>query len=859
MNNAMRNLMVVVFSAGILVWSMTLGVPGTNVTSAVLASADSLGPTISPDMGGRATIFNISSEYGGFGKPKGKVLVGGYACQVGSWSDINIRATIVADLEVGVYDVRILRVNGQAIVIPDGFEVVSPGIVSSGPIDVTPGSVYDISTINLTPIEGNAFISVVGGALIQCPIIQWTPVMVRIEIPSVPPGEYSLLLTTRQGNLTAQDLFQVRGFGANWDYSWTGNFSITATGIMYGGKVCRFAPKGYPSPEIWYDISDKPEDNGNQGRVMESNGVIPYTYGQVMPAVIGDRLYLFWTSLAGDYFCYTWTDNVAVPKPVWAPRGIIALSGGAAGIRPNVLYDPQSKAVYIYYQTTIQSSYGGWSIGIVWTTDINKVSVSWSFEWLRFSESNGIVSSMDSPSVTVNTRGEIMLARKMGNDLHVTKSKDPFHSSSDSVVIFHYGLCTAAPWIQAMGQGQVALIWRDGESHPNIAVYTDDLDKWDDHEEYFTSNTYRNPTLMPVVSKYTDDPVKGTGIELRLWFFFWNNENSYGRFDRYLGELRQVKTEDQDWNTLADQMGYTGEDAVLMQRNIAEVCPLVGIVDIPPPCALNGKTSSQNNSSFTFAFKTEKTQGVQMTWKVGAFVTGGSGIYACADIHAGVQQSFSNITTTSSRTSYTYKPSYPPGKISAIHAVPVTRAMLFQAYRDKVKVANVPPIVVLQVLRNSLIEITVNPSYDKRMPHHTAGDLLSYNATTAGYDYDSNTGSWTSGSGATEVAMGQHTAVSSTNGFYLSVKAGGQIPAVISFGLEGSFTWDRVDETTTSNDWILVLNNPVATRSGDVQSFWATLYLLYASKNPYWIPSYVTQGGDAAWFVTYNVTKIQYK
>ncbi len=859
MNHLMKSLLLVVVCLAMVFFAMEAAVAGTNAASVESTAYDSVGPSVSPNMGGQATIVDITSKYSRFGKEKGKILIGDHPCRVLSWSRKYIRVKIVKDMEVGVYDVTILPAKGNPVLIPYGFEVVRPQIVSSGTIEVMPNTVFTIPTVNLTRKEGKAFMVSEGGQSFSCLVRRWTPVSVKIKIPDVPMGNYSLRLKTEEGTLKVADYFHVRGDTQTWDYSLTdGFFLASATGIMYGGKVCRFAPArrtGYATNGIWYDISDDPRNNGNRGRIVIGDKVWPMTNTNVMPVVIGERLYLFWTMEAGKEFEYTWTDNVVVEKPVWAPLKRITAPGSESESRPSVVYNPVDKTTYIYYAA--KSSEGDedyYQIMVLFSTDLE----SWNKQALQFAENHERVKLKDSPSATINSKGEIMIARVVGDDVYVTKSTDPFSTSLYSTKKIEEPDVSGSPWIQAMGQGQVALTFYDGHNHTRVFMYTDDWDSWDSGETYEGSNSFRSTTLMPVFSKYIDDPNRGgEGIELRLWFFFWNNDTCYGREERYLGELRKVDEQKTNWSTLAKKMGYTGSDAADVQEEINRACPLVGVVDLPLPCALNGKTADDNKTWFSFYYVQASAKTVQETWKVGVFVTTGSAAYFVGDIHAGVQGAFSKTTTTATKIEYVYDATSSTGKIPALHAVPTTIARKFRAYRDGRLIESVPPIVVLQVVGMNLMPVEADPP--KGIPTHTLGDLSSYNNNYAAYEFVTASGGW--GQGTPTIQLTEGSSESTTTGFYLSIKAGGQIPTAVSFGLEGSLTWDVTHQTTTSNSWALHLENPKAQVSGDVESFAGTLLLIKPTKNSksFWVPSYVTQGRDAAWFVTYYINNIKLK
>ncbi len=844
----MKRFLLCVLSAGVIICSMGLAVGETHQTPASPEGSDSAGLTIFPDWGGQGSTLTITSGSGGFGIHKGRVQVGGKACKIISWSDSAIQAKINKDMDVGTYDVTVHPRRGQTITIEDGFEVVIPYVNSSGPINIRSGETYDISTVNLPPRKGHTFLVDARGALTRCSVLHWTPEMVRTKIPDVAPGEYSLLLRTGEGDFTSAGLFNVQLPGVDWDWVWKGYFNTTCNGIMYGGKVCRFV-SGYGNTSgIRYDISNRPGEQGNRGQIVDAKGVTPYTNDSVVPAIIGDRLYVFWTIREGDAFEYTWTDNVGIPTPIWAPLKRISDVDCHSGNRPNVLYYPKTKTTYIYYRNWYDS------VSVLTSEDQGE-------NWVKAGEMGVIgrpnyrVLCTGGLSVALNSRGEIMLATNYEGSIDVRKSTDPLKTSYESSI--HGEHAKGAPWLQALGQGQVALLWQGTNDYVNIKIYSDDIGSWGD-KRTTSSETYRGPTAMPVFSRYTNDPVKGAGLELRLWYFFFDHENVYGREERYLGELRQTEEKDTDWSTVASEMGLPAEEEEQTQLEIIKTCPLVGIVDNPPPAALNGgQKPEENKSSFTFSHIDQTTNSFKSDWKVGIFVTTGPMSPVYADIHVGVQGSFSETTTTYNKVKYIYKPNYGAGKISAIHSVPVTKARKFETYRNNKKIEGVPPIVVLQVLDTNLLQIPVDPPADKRMVTHSAGDLKSYNPTTEGYEAYSKSASWSAGTVAV-VEFGETKTASNMTGKYATGKGGYQIPLRVAFGFEGEFSVRWTNETSTSNNWGLTLDNPAPSRSGDVKGFVAALMLFKPSKDPYWIPYHVIQGKDAVWFLTYLINGIEY-
>ncbi len=810
--------------------------------------------SIFPSSGGHKTVFTISDPEGGFKKNPGSVRIGERKCRVNSWSEHAIVAEITADLESGFYDVAVYPRGSLPIILEQAFEVVAPYLITSGAVNIVPGQIFDIHGINLPKKKGKVFLAPNSGdslkdaELLPCRVLKWSPRRVRIKVPSCNAGLYNVLLRTREGDLLSEGFFNVDTDGIDWDYRQKGSFRTTGTGVMFGGKVCRFFPGYDDSAGIFFDFSDHPAGYGNTGYIVDKDGKDPRTNNVIFPVVLGDRLYVFWTTTDGAEFEYTWTEDVTVPKPVWASLKRIKPSISPNGSRPNVLYRPQDKTLYIYYRQD-----GG---QIVYITSKDQ-GITWSSaQYMVMEETNGpMTATSNDPSIVMNSNGLVMLARQVGNDVHVTVSKDPTKSSRNSTVVM--GDNKGAPWLRSLGQGYVALLWQDRDDYLHIAIYADDLGRWIDN--YRTSTkTFRGPTAMPCYSAYKNDPAKGQGLSLDLWYFWFDSENVYARQERYLGELRFAGEDERNWLNVSEYMALEGDEAEAARNELIKACPLVGVVDAPVPCALNGKAKEENNSSFTFTHSHATTDEMSLSWKAGIFFTSGENCYLNLDIHAGVQGAYSTRYEKTTTTIYTYKPNYDAGMVSAIHSVPVTLAKRFETYRDNKKIPSVPPIIVLEVINSSLIQIPVAPSSDNRMPRHTVGQLASYNPPVGGYAKESAGASWMGNTPATAI-FSKSAFSSSMLGLYATAKVGGRIPNIVTGGVEGEFSIGWSSSTTVSDNWAFTMDNPPATQTGHVTDYIGSLLLLHGSKDPYWVPDYVTEGRDAAWFLTFGISHLNYK
>lgn len=814
-------------------------------------------PVLFPAQGGQGTVFTLTLATGGFGQQRGAVLLGKKACAIVAWASDSIQARISWDVKPGLHDVTIIPWAGgpylsEPIVLPRAFKVVLPAILSTGPVNVVAGDDFELATVNLPPRQGTASLSLVtGGPDVPVTVLSWSSASVNVLVPNVAPGTYDLVLSTDEGDVVARSLFTVqdRAPGIDWDYVWKGHFHTTAVGIFYGGKVCRFF-SGYDDTDgIRYDISDHPADHGTRGQVVDANGTAPSTHGNVMPVVLGGRLYLFWTVREGGFFEYTSTDSVEYGEPRWAKLQKIA-APVAAGKRPNVVYHPATKAAYIYFQRNTR----GQEVGILRLKDGATAWEDVGDVHPRGQDDHTLYSENDL-SATVNAKNEVMLATTTRDRIFVFRSPDGLRTVDGNRVLTDD--FKSPPYARGLGQGETAFFWQDRGDHVNLRVYGDDNGSWGERRRFGTE-TYRVPTCMPVPGRYTGDKERGQGMELRLWFFFFDHENVYGREESYLGELRVTEEKTTNWAKIASEMDLPPSEEDRTTLDVIMATPLVGVVDAPPPAALNGDQPKANRSHFTFVHIDQKTDSVKNSWKVGYFATTGPMSYAAVDLHIGYQRAWSESTTTTSKVSYSFPAYYEPGKVGALHAVPVTLARKLEVYRGGRKIEGLPPVIVLQVVDTSLLHIPVDPPADARMKRHRVGDLASYRPTAGGYDFSSKTTTWM-GNAAATVELGIARTTSTSNGVYSSLRAGGNVPTLVAFGFEGEFNMSWTTDTTTSDNWALVMDNAPATETGHVKGFVGTLMLFNPTKEQYWVPDYVKNGRDSAWFVTYDVGSIQYR
>ena len=138
----------------------------------------------------------------GFGKTKGKVLVGSVAPKILGWTDSSIRCQLSKTPPLGIYDVTIQPKGASPIVVGNGFTVMPPAISLTEPTHGAAGG-------NVT-IHGSFFGTKTGKVTLggkTCKVLSWTMVATT--------GESQIQFTIPKGLTSgAKDLTVTNGLGA---------------------------------------------------------------------------------------------------------------------------------------------------------------------------------------------------------------------------------------------------------------------------------------------------------------------------------------------------------------------------------------------------------------------------------------------------------------------------------------------------------------------------------------------------------------------------------------------------------------------------------------------------------------------
>ena len=132
---------------------------------------------LDPPEGAAGTRIGINGA--GFGKKRGRVLIGGADATIRKWTDDWILCSVKKPMPAGSYDVTVRPPNAPAITEPGAFTFMPPEIVS---IEPTHPSAVDIEAGKSATVLGNFFGAKPGrilmrksdGTRARCDVIKWT-------------------------------------------------------------------------------------------------------------------------------------------------------------------------------------------------------------------------------------------------------------------------------------------------------------------------------------------------------------------------------------------------------------------------------------------------------------------------------------------------------------------------------------------------------------------------------------------------------------------------------------------------------------------------------------------------------------
>ena len=173
----------------------------------VMGSAPDIGAyeflvQVYPNEGTIGTKIMISGT--GYGKKKGKVLIGGVPLKVLKWKDYLIRGVLLKVLTPDSYDVTVQPKETDPTVIKNGFSVKAPEIVSIDPVTGSAGDKITIRGLYFGTREGKVTL---GGKKRR--ILTWTmdpktgASKVRVVVPrGLSPEIHELTITNEVGSGT---------------------------------------------------------------------------------------------------------------------------------------------------------------------------------------------------------------------------------------------------------------------------------------------------------------------------------------------------------------------------------------------------------------------------------------------------------------------------------------------------------------------------------------------------------------------------------------------------------------------------------------------------------------------------------
>jgi uncharacterized repeat protein (TIGR01451 family) len=177
-----------------------------NVSLKGRATAQGISFTIDPEEGTMGTEIVIMGS--GFGTKKGKVLIGGVATKIVSWTNTAITAVIKNSPPPGAHDLvlQLKEPNGvDPITLQEGFTIMAPDIVSDEPNSGIEGTAVIIS--------GN-FFGIKKGAVYlgnkKCKVSLWNMNTITFIVPKkMDSGFYDLTVTNKVGSETLPEAFEI--------------------------------------------------------------------------------------------------------------------------------------------------------------------------------------------------------------------------------------------------------------------------------------------------------------------------------------------------------------------------------------------------------------------------------------------------------------------------------------------------------------------------------------------------------------------------------------------------------------------------------------------------------------------------
>ena len=819
-------------------------------------------PRVYPNLGTVGTEFTVSGW--GFGEKKPMVFVGKSKSKVIAWSDSSIRCLLTRPMPPGDYDVTVRPASARlpATTFTNAFTVMPPQITfdeNQEPVLVSSGDPVTIEGSFFGNKRGKVTLKGRQDQKVACRLLEWNMDSITFVIPSGLSGLWDLVVSNGVGSTFAYDCFLIGLLPTGPDeldiiVDYTMSPENTCTGIYYNNQFWVFYP-AHPSlyqsrlwpSGIWYRrggdwTHQHPPD---QERTVNPGGHEQETDNAVSPVIFDDHLFVFWVGRDKDqtinYAIYQGADLKGRDR--W--DGPHTIQGASSWGEVSPVYNPQLNRLELYY--------------------MNNNQIRWVFsnDGLKWSEIDTItsISSPSPPGATATQSG--------GNKFQTALAYRSTDGDKITLAFLDNGVVTQSIWVEMpgpnayvditeerpfvtnLGNGYLALLWKGKDEHVNVIYYNEKNGTWGNKESW-SDKTHWFPTGA------VNYQPSGTNLQ-GTFYIFWSEahhapilvvKNVMVKPEKYLGIWKLVNTEDKDW---ANIEGWW------------DLCPVVGVVDGPPPFVKNGEPLENNlnqQTSIEFDWDQSHTTGTEWALKAGVYIETGPKNALHLEVQAGLTEAKSTEQKYWTNLGYSLE-AMDPIRVMVLYLVPAFQIYTYQWYDENGQPTEnkfyVQTLTHVNLLTR-LYDPATDPDFKGLLTQHIAGNLSTYNHGPDSPLLDpilpSISATWYPGQPA-KIDVGKEEKTLSSTGTYVKFKIGGEIARQVGLGVEGEFEMKITSTTTITESMRAVIHNPYPKGSGDIKGYTATMYWTKPNANGYWVPLHRRGMGDEPWFITYTVSNVE--
>jgi hypothetical protein len=824
---------------------------------------------VRPDEGTIGTEFTITGS--GFGDSKPVISVGKASCNVIEWNDTAIRAVLADTIPAGKYDVSIKLGKGDAapILLQQAFTVVSPYI---DPIEPMP--IWDKDKLT---IQGSFFGSEAGkitvvdtkGQAAKCQVLEWKMESITFAFPEGLSDVYDITVQNEVGSDTQTRVLNawvplpgdgvpepppsldINLYASPYPKGITaGGTHTAATGIFYAGKLWAFFPAEADPMAGKHRIQYRrlSDNKWREGGYLDPGGEKQLSSYAPSPVTLKGNLYVFWVDQKTSSIKYSkyMGASTTTGKDSWAgPVDLKATSSGEV----SAVYNPQRDRLELYY------IHGG---KLYWRHTVKqKDQRDWDGKrWSSSSVISGVRTDTPVSAEAVQTgenEFQIMLAARDPDDaIQIIFTLDGKVTNSFSLREHTY----FRPFLTNLGHGEIALLWRGTDNHVNIKYYSEEKKTFHDKETWTDKYKWHKPIDYPTAVVGFD--VRDDALLATLWVFYarWSPgvfHVVYSRSYKYLGYWKHVPRP-------PDKEYYDWADLVEKEKEMWNLCPVVGVLDIPP-IVLNGNTKPEDNKTrVTFKDQKGEKTTIEKTLQAGMYVKKEPELGLTLDVHAGITEQWSKSTTFTQAISYELLATDAP-QVMVLYLAPAFQMIEYKWYNEAYQYTG--DYIIVPVAKDaSIIYRNVDPSTDPNFkidefPLHEVGNLDTYSAAPAAFEDKTNAikvSATCEADHTTEISFAEEQEKLLGGGEYFKFSIGVNVLSWTGLGVEGEFELHQTYSSTTTDTVVISISVPHASMPGDIKGFTTSVYLAKPNADGFWVPLNRRGLGDEPWFITYKAT-----